>query len=59
MERACKSCLDLISQKKTYSTDNIVFKRNPANEYHQMLPYYERKLELRPMILILSLQGTF
>ena len=46
MERDCKSCLDLISQKKTYSTDNNMFKRNHANEYHQMFPYYERKLNL-------------
>ena len=41
MEKACKSCLDLISQKKTYSTDINTLKRKPPNEYHQMLPHYE------------------
>ena len=41
MEKACKPCLDLISQKKTYSTDINMLKRKPPNEYHQMLPHYE------------------
>ena len=41
MERSCKSCLDIISQKKTYSTDINMLKRKPPNEQHQMLPYYE------------------
>ena len=41
MERSCKSCLDLISQTKTYSTDINTSKRKPPNEKHQMLPYYE------------------
>ena len=41
MERSCKRCLDLISQKKTYSTDINTLKRKPPNEKHQMLPYYE------------------
>ena len=41
MERACKSCLDLISQKKTYSTDINMLKRKPPDEYHQMLPHCE------------------
>ena len=41
MERARKSCLDLISQKKTYCTEINMLKRKPPNEYHQMLPYYE------------------
>ena len=45
MGRACKSCLDLISQKKTYSTDINMLKRKPPNEYHQMLPYYVGKYE--------------
>ena len=35
-ERACKSCLDLVSGKKTYSTDINMLKRIPANEYCQM-----------------------
>ena len=41
MKRACKACLDLISQRKTYSTDINKLKRKPPNEKHQMLPYYE------------------
>ena len=45
MVRACKSCLDLISQKKTYSTDINMLKRKPPNQYHQMLPYYGGKYE--------------
>ena len=40
MERACKSCLKLISQRKTYSTDITMLERKPANVYCQMLPYY-------------------
>ena len=45
MEKSCKSCLDLISQKKTYSTDINMLKRKPPNEYHQMLPHYVGKYE--------------
>ena len=45
MERSCKSCLDLISQKKTYSTDINMLKRKPPNEQHQMLPNYVGKYE--------------
>ena len=45
MERSCKSCLDLISQKKSYSTDINMLKRKPPNEYHQMLPHYVGKYE--------------
>ena len=45
MERACKSCLDLISKKKTYSTDINMLKRKPPNQYHQMLPFYEGVFE--------------
>ena len=45
MKRACKLCLDLISQKKTYSTDINMLKRKPPNDYHQMLPYYDGKYE--------------
>ena len=40
LERACKSCLDLISRNKSYSTDINMLKRKPANENYQMLPYY-------------------
>ena len=43
MERACKTCLDLISQKKTYSTGINMLKRKPPNEQHQMLPCYVGK----------------
>ena len=45
MERSCKSCLDLISQKKTYSTDINMLKRKPPNEKYQMLPHYVGKYE--------------
>ena len=41
MEKACKSCVGFISQKKTYSTDINMVKRKPANKNHQMLPHYE------------------
>ena len=44
-ERACKSCLDLISEKKTYSTDIKNLNRKPRNEYHQMFPHHEGKYE--------------
>ena len=40
LERACITCSDRISQKKSLSTNINIFKRRPANEYHQMLPYY-------------------
>ena len=45
MEKSCKICLDLISQKKTYSTDINTLKRKPPNQYHQMLPHYVGKYE--------------
>ena len=41
--RACKSCLDLLPHKKTYSADVNMLRRKPANEYYQMLSYYEGK----------------
>ena len=40
MERACKSCFDLVSQKRTYSKDIIMSKRQSSNEHHQMLAWY-------------------
>ena len=43
IERACKSCLDLISRKKTYFTDINCLERKPPNENHQMHPQYENK----------------
>ena len=51
MERACKTCSDLISQKKTYSTDINMLKRKPPNEKHQMLPYYEGVYEPKQNII--------
>ena len=33
MERVCKTWLDRISQKKTYSTDINMLKRKPVKEY--------------------------
>ena len=39
MSRACKSRLDVVNKKKTYSTDIITLKRQPSNEKHQMLKY--------------------
>ena len=47
MERTCKTCLDRISQKKTNSSDINILKGKPANEYYQMLPYFEGKHEYR------------
>ena len=47
MERTCKTCLDLISQKKTYSTEINMLKRKPLNEYHQRFPHYQGKYEPR------------
>ena len=47
MERACKKCLDRISQKKTYYTVINMLKRKSANEYYHMLPHYEGKYELK------------
>ena len=44
-EKSCKTCLELISQKKTYSTDINMLKRKPPNQYHQMLPHYEGKYD--------------
>ena len=51
MERSCKNCLDLISHKKTYSTDINMLKRKPPNQYHQMLPHYEGVYEHKQSII--------
>ena len=40
MERSRETCLDRKSQKKTYFTNINMLKGKPANEYHQMLPYF-------------------
>ena len=45
--RSCKLCLDLVSQKKTCSTNINMLKGEPANEYYQLLSYYEGKYEPR------------
>ena len=50
MERTCNKCLVLISQKKTYSTDIKMLKRQAPNEKHQMLPYYDGKYNSKQII---------
>ena len=45
IERSCKTCLDPISKKKTYSTNINILKRRTPNEKHEMLPYYVGKYE--------------
>ena len=47
MVRVCKSCLDLISQKKFSPTDINMLKRQPPNKKHEMLPQYEDVYEPR------------
>ena len=51
MERACKPCLDLITQKETYSTQLDILKRNPLNEYQQLLPWYVGNFEPKTSII--------
>ena len=55
MERARKTCLDLISQKKTYSTDFNMLKK-PANENYQMLSYHED--EYKPKEIKIDFQSA-
>ena len=40
MERACNLCSVLMSQKKTFFTDNILVERQPPNDLQQSLPWY-------------------
>ena len=40
METDCKSCLDLLGQKKTYSTDNKLSKGKLINERYQKLLWF-------------------
>ena len=54
VERACTPCLDLISQKKTYSTDINMLKRKPPTEYHQMIPWY--LAEFKPKTCIMNFE---
>ena len=51
MERDCKSCSDLVSQKKIYSTDINMLKKLPPNEKHQMLHYNIGEYEPRQNII--------
>ena len=46
MERTCKTCLDLISQKETYLV-TLKSKIEPPNEYQQMFCHYEGIYEPR------------
>ena len=59
MESACKTCLDLISQNKTYFTDVNMLKRKPPDEYHQMLSHYEAVNKPKQITLILNLPERF
>ena len=45
MKRSCETCVDLISQKKIFSTDFNMLKRKPANKYHQLIPYFTGQYE--------------
>ena len=45
--RACISSLDLVNEKKTYSTDVNMIKKKAVNKNHQMLPYYISEYELK------------
>ena len=45
MKRTCKSCIDLISQKKTSSNDTNMLKMKLAIEFYQKVPYFEGENE--------------
>ena len=55
LERTCKTCLDLISQNKTNSTDINSLKRKPANENYQMVSYCGSGYKRKQKTLILDL----
>ena len=62
MERACKTCLDLISQKKTYSTDIYTSKENllfKCYKKHQMLLIMKENIYLNKITMILNLKKKF
>ena len=59
MESTCRTCLDRISQKKTFSIDFNMLNRKLANEYYQTFLYYEGKYETQQITLILNLQEKF
>ena len=40
--KACKNCLNKITQTKNYSTEIKQLKRLPENEIGYMLPHYNR-----------------
>ena len=50
VERTCKSCLDLVSREKTYSSDNNMLKK-PENYYHQMPPYFIGEYEPKQIFI--------
>ena len=54
MQRACTRCLDQIGEMKTYSTSFNMLKRNPGNDYHQMLSYCEGEYERRQKMIRLE-----
>ena len=47
MERTGETSLERITQKKTFSTDITMLERKTADEFYQMLPYFEGKYEPR------------
>ena len=51
MERACQTCSDRISQKKTYSSDINKLRRKPAKEYYETLSSYEGVYEPKQNII--------
>ena len=51
MVRACKTCSDLISQKRVYSTEINMLKRQPPNENHQTLLHFEGEYKLKQNII--------
>ena len=59
MERACKTCLDLISQKKTYSTDINTLKKNLLINIIKCFLITKVYLNLNKIILILILLKIF
>ena len=44
MERDCETCLDRISQKKTYSTDISVLERKPPKQTSSNAPLLYRRI---------------
>ena len=59
VELACKSCLDLACQKNSHSTDKHFLKRQPPNEKHQKLPWYNGEWKQKDQLLISRLRKQF